>query len=241
MAAPGAASRWRRHEAYRSAANEQPGTRVRGRGGLEKCSASTTCVRDPTRGERPDGRPDSSSEPGCGPTSGAVHDIRDDRRWDSAKKFLLRDHALSQSGVYSVIAATAGFGGGVRVGLGRVGLWRCRLGGVWLVAAPPASVGPGAGIRRLGSSAGSSVAADICVCSPCAGRAAAAVVADWPVGGSLVYDEGSPRESFSPKGQPGENARTFSPGAYENRQQTGGRASLYFLCCIDQKGIRKTR
>jgi hypothetical protein len=81
--------------------------------------------------------------------------------------------------------------------------------------------GPAAGIRHPGSNAGWDAAAGTGVHSLCAGRAAAAVVADWYGSGSLDYHEGGPRERRSPKGQPAGNARTFSAGAYQNRQTAG--------------------
>src|SRR5277367_464355 len=184
VAMPVAAYRGRHRVTYRTAASERPGTRLRGRGGPEMCRAAATCVRDPAPGEGPDDRRDSSSVPGCGPTSAALHGTRAGRTKELETKFLLRDHAPPQSGASSMVAATMGRADGATVGLGHVGLWPCRLGGVWLVAAPLASAAPGAGIRRLGSSAGSNAAAGTCVHSPCAGKAAAALVADWPGGGS---------------------------------------------------------
>src|SRR5262249_11514382 len=93
-------------------------------------------------------------------------------------------------------------------------------------AAPPASAGPAAGIGGLGSNAGSSAAAGTYSRSLCAGRAAAAVVADWYGGGPLDYHDGSPRGRRSPKGQPGGNALSFSSGAEQHRE-ADGRSQVY--------------
>ena len=68
------------------AARGRPGTPARVRGGLGKCRGSATCVHDPAPGERPDGRRGSSSVPGCGPTSEAVHGTPAGRTRESAKK-----------------------------------------------------------------------------------------------------------------------------------------------------------
>ena len=83
---------------------------------------------------------------------------------------------------------------------------------------PPANASPNAGIRGLGSNAGSNAAAGTCVHSLCAGRRASAVVGN----GRLAYHDDGPREHV-PKGQPGGNALTFASGAYRNRE-----VNLYF-------------
>ena len=67
------ASRWLRRSAAQTAARGRPGTRRRACGGQLRCRATATCVRDPGHCELPDGTPSSSSAPGCGPSSGAVH------------------------------------------------------------------------------------------------------------------------------------------------------------------------
>jgi hypothetical protein len=223
---PVAACCGRHRVTYRTAASERPGTRVRGRGGPEMCCAAATCVRDPAPGEGPDDRRDSNSVPGCGPTSAALHGIRAGRTKELETKFLLRDHAPPQSGASSMVAATTRCGDDAPVGLGHVGLWPFRLGGVWLVAAPLASAGPGTGIRRLGSSAGSNAAAGTCVHSPCADKAAHALVADWPGGGSLAYYDRSPREPSLPRDSLG-RTRERSPQAIMKTVSRRGRGPVY--------------
>src|SRR5208337_2924302 len=54
-----------------------------------KCRGIATCVRDPAPGEPPDGKRNSSSVPGCVPTSAALHGILADRTRQPAKKSLL--------------------------------------------------------------------------------------------------------------------------------------------------------
>ena len=151
--------------------------------------------------------------PGCGPTSRAVHGTPAGRTRESAKKFLLRDHAPPQppafcSGLWRRLGALAARTFGLR----RAGLWPRRPGVVWPAAAPPASGGPAAGIRDPGSNAGSNAAAGTCVHSLCAGRSAAAVVALWHDGGTLAYHGGSPRERLLPRDSPG-RMRQRSPRA----------------------------
>src|SRR5947209_19660844 len=111
-----------------------------------------------------------------------------------------------------MLAARRGHVDGAHAAPQRVGLWRSPLGVAAPAAAPPASAGPAAGIRGPDSNAGSNAAAGSGARSLCAGRAAAAVGADWYGGGTVDYHEDSPRERRSPKGQPGGNAFTFSSG-----------------------------
>jgi hypothetical protein len=85
LAAPGAASRWQNRVVRGSAGRGQPDTRARERGGPEKCRAAATCAHDRAPGERPGGRPDSSSAPGCGPPWGAVHGTPAGRTEESEK------------------------------------------------------------------------------------------------------------------------------------------------------------
>ena len=129
------------------------------RAGPGKCRVNATCVRDPAPGAAPDGRRGSSSRPGGGRTSGAVHGTQAGRTRASATKFLLRDHAPPQPWGSSVLVAAMGRGDGAHVAPRRAGIWPHRPDGVWPAAAPPASVGPGAGIRAPGSNAGSNAAA----------------------------------------------------------------------------------
>jgi hypothetical protein len=115
---------------------------------------------------------------------------------------LLRDHAPLQLQAAEVLAAQR-CADGAHVAPGRAGLWRPRPGAVWPVAAPPASAGPDADIRRPGSNVGSGAAAGSGVHSLCAGRAGPAVVADWHGGGSVAYHDSGPRERVLPRDSPG--------------------------------------
>lgn len=134
------------------------------------------------------------------------------RRWQSAVT-----HCLTTTGQgSSAIAAEPGRADGAHAEPGRAGLWPHRPGAAEPAAAPPANAQADAGIRGLGSSADSNAGACTCVRNLCAGRAAAAVVVD--AGGCLAYDDCSPRERCSPKGQPGENVRPFFSGANQNRE-----------------------
>jgi hypothetical protein len=182
-----------------SGAHGQPGTPARVRGGLGTCHATATCVRDPRPGARPDGTRSSSSVPGCGPTSQPVHGTPADRIGESAKKLLLRDHALPQSQQASVLVAKMWRADGAHVLPRRAGLWRHRADAVVLAASPPASAAPGACIRGPGNNADSNSAAGTCVHSLCAGRRAVAVVGN----GSLAYHDDGPRERFLPRDSPG--------------------------------------
>ena len=130
----------------------------------------------------------------------------------SRKRFLLRDHAPLQLQLYSAAAAKMRGADGARVGPRRAGLWRHRPDAVWPAAGPPASAGPGAGIRDPGSNAGSNAAACTCAHSLCAGRSAPVVVADRYGNGSGAYHDGSPRECDLPRDSPG-RMRYRSPRA----------------------------
>jgi len=182
------------------AARGRSGSPVCVRGGLATCRAAATCVRDRVPGEPPDGRRGSSSVPGCGPPSQVVQSTRAGRTEESAKKFLLRDHAPAQLRASSVVAAGRRRADGAHVAPWHAGLWPRRPGAAWPAAAPPASGGPDAGIRGPGSNAGSNAAAGSGGHSLCAGRSAAAVVADYHDGGWLSYHDNSPRECVLPKG-----------------------------------------
>jgi len=208
--------RWR--VAGCTAARGRPGTPARGRGGLGKCHGTSTCVRDPLPGERPDGTRSSSSGPGCDPTSEPAHGTPAGRTGELAKKFLLRDHAPPQAQAAAALVAKKGCADGARVRPRHAVLGRLRPGAAWPAASPPANAAPTAGIRDLGSNADSNAEVGTCVHSLCAGRRASAVVGN----GSLAYHDDGPREHV-PKGQPGANALTFSSGAYRNRE-----ANLYF-------------
>jgi hypothetical protein len=208
----------------RSVAHGLPGTPGRVRGGPGKCRVNATCVHDPAPCAAPDGRWGSSSVPGGGPTSGAVRGTLAGRTRASATKCLLRDHAPPQARGSSVLAAEMGRVAGAHVASRRARFWPHRRDAVWPAAAPPASAGPGAGIRRPGSNAGSNAAAGTGGHSLCASRAAAAVVADWHGGGGLAYHDHSQWERDLPRDSPG-RTRYRSPRALiKTGKQT---ASLY--------------
>jgi hypothetical protein len=163
--------------------------------------------------------------PAGDPTSRAVHGTLGGGTRAVATKFLLRDHAPPQPRRSSVLAAKMGRGDGAHVAPRRAGFWPHRADAAWPVAAPPTSAGPGAGIRRPGSNAGSNAAAGTGGHSLCAGTAAAAVVADRHGGGGLAYHDHSPRERYLPRDSPG-GTRYRSPRALiKTGKQT---ASLYF-------------
>jgi hypothetical protein len=209
--------RWR--EAGRTAAHGRPRTPSHARDGLEKCHEIATCVRDPRPGEAPDGRRDSRSG---GPTSGALHGTLAGRILEWGKIFLLRDHAPMQPLAFSGVAAKRLLSDGARVGPRRAWLWLLYPGAVWPAAAPPANAGLAVGIRRLRSNAGSNAAAYTCAHSPCAGT-----VGVEDVGGRFAYDDGSPREVSSPKGQPERNAPTFRLGRFFKTEHRRGRPPVY--------------
>lgn len=152
--------------------------------------------------------------PGGDPTLGAVHGTLGGRTRAAATKFLLRDHAPPQPRGSSVLAAKRGRGDGAHVAARRAGFWPHRPGVVAPADAPPASGGPGAGIRGPGSNAGSNAAAGTGVHSLCAGRRAAAVVGN----GSVVYHDDSPRERILPRDSSGRTGKR-SPRAIIKSQQ----------------------
>jgi hypothetical protein len=216
-------------EARCGAVRGRSGSRGRVGGGLGTCHAATTCVRDRAPGEGPDGRRGSSSVPGCGPTSEVIHSTRAGRTKESEKSekiFLLRDHAPPQLLAFSVVAAERRRAGGAHVVPWHAGLWPHRPGAVWPAAAPPASGGADAGNRGPGSNAGSNAAAGSGGHSLCAGRSAAAVVADSYNGGRLCYHDAGPRECVLPRVSPG-RTRYRSPRALI---QTGSGRSYDSLC-----------
>jgi hypothetical protein len=183
-------------------------------GGLGKCHAAATCVHDPAPCVPPDGRCRSSNVPGCASTSAADHGTPADHTRQPAKKYLLRDHALTQLPEVLAIAAKLLCADGAPAGPGRARLGPLHPGAVGLAASPPASAGPIVGTRGPGNNADSNGATDTCAHSLCAGRPAAAVVAVWYGRDHFLYHDAGPREVRSPKGQPGENALTFSSGTY---------------------------
>ena len=68
-------------------ARGRPGTRRRVCGGHSRSRETATCVHDPGRCELPDGRWRSSSAPGCGSSSAAVHGTPAGRTRESKKNF----------------------------------------------------------------------------------------------------------------------------------------------------------
>lgn len=182
-----------------SAARGRPDTPARVPAGLGKCHATATCVHDHALGEPPHGRPRSSSVPGCGPTSKPAHGTLAGCTWESAKKFLLRDHAPPQPQGTSALVVKMWRADGAHVQPRHAELWRHHPDAAWPAASPPASAGPDAGIRDLGSNAGLNAAAGTCVRSLCAGRRASAVVGI----GSLVYHDDGPRECVLPRDSSG--------------------------------------
>jgi hypothetical protein len=198
-----AVARWRRCVAAQTAARGRQRTLVLGRGGLGKCRGLAICVRARVPGEAPDGRRGSRSAPGGGPTSRALYGTLAGRTKGWGTKFLLRDHARPQPLASAVVAAKRRRADGAHVRPRPAWLWPLCPDAVWPAAAPPASAGPGAGIRRLGSNAGSNTAACTGGHSLCAGRAAPAVVADWTGSGRLAYHDNSPRECVLPRDSSG--------------------------------------
>ncbi len=81
------APRLTRHVGPGTVARGQPGTRRRVSGGHPRCRATATCVHDPGHCERPDGRRRSSSAPGCGSSSAALHGTPAGRTRESKKNF----------------------------------------------------------------------------------------------------------------------------------------------------------
>ena len=192
---------WRRRcgVAVCSAALGRPGTPAHVPAGLEKCHGIATCVRDRAPCQRPHGRRSSSSAPGCGPTSQPIHGTLAGRTGESAKKFLLRDHAPPQRPAALVLVAKRWRADGARVRPRHAVIWRPRPGAAWPAASPPATAAPTAGIRDLGSNADSNAAAGTCVHSLCAGRRASAVVGN----DRLAYHDDGPRELILPRDSPG--------------------------------------
>ena len=185
--------------AHRGIAPARTGTPARVPGGRGKSHASAIYVRDRAPGATPADRPRSSSVPGCGPPWEAVGSNRVGRTRAAVKKFWLRDHALAQPEDLLVLAAKSWHADGAHVGPGRAGFWRHRPDVVGLAGVPPASVGPGAGIRGPGSNAGSDAAVGTCGHSLCADRAGGVVVGS----DNLAYDDAGPRERLLPRDSPG--------------------------------------
>jgi hypothetical protein len=175
-------------------ARARPGTHRRVCGGRLTCRATATCVHDPGHCQLPDGRRRSSSVPGCGSSAAVLHGTPAGRTREAARKFLLRDHAPPQLRAPAALGSKIWHTHGAHVGPRRAGPWPHRPGVVAPAAAPPASGELPAGIRGLGSNAGSSAAVDTCPHTLYADRSATAVVADWHGGGTLDYHDGSPRE-----------------------------------------------
>ncbi len=221
-AVPVAMSRWRCRLALGHAARGRPGTPGRAHDGPGKCRGTATCAHDPVPDPPPDDSSGSNTLPGCDPTSGALHSTPAGRTKESEIKFLLRDHAPPQLRVLSGVVAKKWHAGGAPVAPRRARLWWPRPGAVWPAAWPPASAGPIAGIRGLGSNAGSNAAVCTCAHSPCAGTSA---VAD--AGGRLAYDDGSPREVTLPRDSPGRNASTSRLGHLFKTGDAGGRPPVY--------------
>ena len=197
------APRWLGRVAVGTAARGRQRTPARVRGGLGKCLASATCARDPAPCEPPGRRRGRRSMPACQPTSEAVHSTPAGRTRVAATKFLLRDHAPPQLRGSSVLAAKMGHADGAHAAPRRAGFWPHRPGVVAPAAAPPASAGPAAGIRGLGSNAGSNAVAGTCARNLCASKSATVDAADWHGDGTLVYCGGSPRERYLPRDSPG--------------------------------------
>jgi hypothetical protein len=198
-AAAVATSPWLGRVAVRTAACVRPGTPARVRGGLGKCHGIATCVHDRAPCQRPDGKRGNSSAPDCDPTSGVVHGTPAGRTGESAKKFLLRDHAPPQRPAALVLVAKRWRADGAHVRPRRAGLWPPRPGVARPAAAPPANASPTAGIRDPGSNAGSNAVVGTCVHSLCAGRRASAVVGN----NRLAYHDDGPRERILPRDSPG--------------------------------------
>ena len=186
-------------DAIAAAAFARPHTPSREHAGLGMCHEIATCVHDPALGGPPDDRLRSSSVPGCGPTSQPAHGNPAGRTSESAKIFLLRDHAPPQSQPASALVAKKGCADGARVRPRHALIWRPRPGAAWPAASPPANAAPNAGIRDPGSNADSNAAVGTCVHSLCAGRRASAVVGN----GSLAYHDAGPRELILPRHSPG--------------------------------------
>lgn len=68
-------------------ARARPGTRRHVCGGHSRCRETATCVHDPGHCELPDGRRRSSSVPGCGSSSAALHGTQAGRTKESKKNF----------------------------------------------------------------------------------------------------------------------------------------------------------
>src|SRR5580692_8427440 len=105
-----------------TAGRGRSGTQVRAPDGLGKCRVLTICAHDRAPGEPPDGRTDSNTWPGCEPTWGAPHSTPADDRKDSAKKFLLRDHAPPQLRASAAVVAKWRRADGAPVAPGRAEL-----------------------------------------------------------------------------------------------------------------------
>jgi hypothetical protein len=194
------ASRGHCRAAVRDTGHGRPGTPAHVRVGLGKCHALATCVRDRAPAEAPGGRRGNSSVSGYGPTFGALHGTLAGRTKELAKKFLLRDHAPPQPQGPWAPAARRRCADGAHVLPGRARFWPPPPDAVGLAAAPLANALSDAGIRGPGSNVGSNAVARTCVHTPCAGRFAFAVGADWYGGHGLAYHGNSPRELRSPKG-----------------------------------------
>jgi hypothetical protein len=179
------ASRWRWGAAVRTAGRGRQRTLGHGLRGLAKCRATATCVRDPRPGEAPGDRRGSKSTLAGHVSSRAAHSIPAGGTKE-LNKFSLRDHAPPQLRQVWVFAAQCWRADGAHVRPWRAELGRLRLAAVWPAASPPASGGPAAGIRGLGSNVGSNAGAGTFVHSLCAGRSVGGVAADWHHEGILV-------------------------------------------------------
>jgi hypothetical protein len=221
------ACRRRRRVAGLRAGRGRPGTRARGHGGPATCRAAATCVHDRSLDERPDDSRGRSNAPGCGRPWGAVHSTRAGRTLVAAKKILLRDHAPTQLQECPGDGVKRSDVHGAHVPRRHAGLWPPRRDVVGPDAWRPASGEPRAGIGDPDSNAGSNAAAGSGGHSLCAGRSAAAVVADSYNGGRLPYHDGSPRECVLPRVSPG-GTRYRSPRALINTGRGRSYDSVHF-------------
>ena len=200
------------------------GTRKRASYGPPSCRENATCVRDPGRCERPDGRRGCSSVPGCGPTSGVVRGSPAGRTRAWKKRFCCVTTRRRNVWLSSSLRRRLGPLAAHALGLGVLGF---RLGALATLGLPP---------RRL-------PATDL----PPAFRLLAVTLVPTPrlVLAPAPLAQADSRASSSPSGQtgarslnlasahgrcyslvkPGENASTFSSGAYQNEVRAVERQS----------------
>ena len=214
------------HDVGGIAARGPPGIREPACAVHPRCRVTSTCVRGPGHCELPDGRRHRSSVPGCESSSRAVHGTPAGRTTVSKKNFCCvttrrRNLTVTRYLGHRLGTLTART---FRFGMLRFNfriLAACRL--------PPRRL-PAADLpQALGVLAITLVRTPRLVLTFAAfAQAHPRTRSSWTgTAGALWFIVAAAHGSYtSPKGQPGENWLEFSPGDYQNRNQTDGRQSI---------------